>query len=171
MKVLTLHQPYASLISIGVKTIETRSWSTNFRGALAIQAAARHPDIGRVCGEWEVDRTDDGRWFIDRGRTEERTQTLFLGAIVATCTLVDVVPTELCQDIAGCGGGWYALGSVVTNIHGESAAVLTDPRQRLYGDFTAGRWAWLLADIAPVDPPVRFKGGQGLTKTWEPAAA
>jgi len=38
MKAITLKQPFASLISIGVKTIETRPWSTDYRGPLAIHA-------------------------------------------------------------------------------------------------------------------------------------
>jgi hypothetical protein len=42
MKMLTLHQPWASLIAVGAKTIETRPWSTDYRGPLA---RARHgPD-------------------------------------------------------------------------------------------------------------------------------
>lgn len=41
MKALTLHQPWASLIAAGVKTIETRSWSTRYRGPLAVHAGKR----------------------------------------------------------------------------------------------------------------------------------
>lgn len=36
MKALSLRQPYASFIAIGRKTIETRTWSTNYRGKLLI---------------------------------------------------------------------------------------------------------------------------------------
>ena len=36
MKALSLRQPYASFIAIGRKTIETRFWSTNYRGPLLI---------------------------------------------------------------------------------------------------------------------------------------
>jgi activating signal cointegrator 1 len=39
MKAITLEQPFASLVCIGVKSIETRSWSTDYRGPLAIHAA------------------------------------------------------------------------------------------------------------------------------------
>jgi hypothetical protein len=39
MKVLTLAQPWATLVAIGAKKIETRSWPTNYRGPLAIQFA------------------------------------------------------------------------------------------------------------------------------------
>lgn len=38
MKALTLYQPWASLIAKRVKTIETRSWGTNYRGRIAIHA-------------------------------------------------------------------------------------------------------------------------------------
>ena len=40
MKVLSLTEPYATLIKNGVKTIETRSWKTNYRGKLYIHASA-----------------------------------------------------------------------------------------------------------------------------------
>ncbi len=41
MKAITLWQPWASLIAQGFKKIETRSWGTNYRGALLIHAAKR----------------------------------------------------------------------------------------------------------------------------------
>ena len=40
MKVLSLTEPYATLIKNGVKTIETRSWKTSYRGRLYIHASA-----------------------------------------------------------------------------------------------------------------------------------
>ena len=38
MKTLTVCQPYASLIASGEKRIENRSWSTAYRGPLAVHA-------------------------------------------------------------------------------------------------------------------------------------
>lgn len=40
MKVLSLTEPFATLIKNGVKTIETRSWKTNYRGKLYIHASS-----------------------------------------------------------------------------------------------------------------------------------
>ena len=40
MKVISLTEPYATLIRNGIKTIETRSWKTNYRGKLYIHASA-----------------------------------------------------------------------------------------------------------------------------------
>ena len=39
MKALSLMQPWASLVMMGVKKIETRSWSTDYRGTLLIHAS------------------------------------------------------------------------------------------------------------------------------------
>ena len=38
MKVLTLKEPFATLIMKKIKYIETRSWKTNYRGELYIHA-------------------------------------------------------------------------------------------------------------------------------------
>jgi hypothetical protein len=43
MKALTLTQPWASLVALGEKRIETRSWRSNYRGPLAIHAAGLYP--------------------------------------------------------------------------------------------------------------------------------
>jgi len=41
IKALTLWQPWASAIALGLKKYETRHWATNHRGALAIHASAK----------------------------------------------------------------------------------------------------------------------------------
>lgn len=40
MKVLSLTEPYATIIKEGKKTIETRSWKTSYRGKLYIHASS-----------------------------------------------------------------------------------------------------------------------------------
>jgi hypothetical protein len=39
MKALTIHQPWASLIITGEKTLENRGWRTKYRGPLLIHAS------------------------------------------------------------------------------------------------------------------------------------
>ena len=41
MKVLSIKEPYATLIATGNKLIETRSWKTNYRGELFIHASGK----------------------------------------------------------------------------------------------------------------------------------
>lgn len=69
MRALTVRQPYAHLIATGQKRIETRSWPTHHRGALAIHAAL---------GAWPHP-TGGGLTDLPRG------------AVVAVCTLETVI--------------------------------------------------------------------------------
>jgi activating signal cointegrator 1 len=48
MKALSLWQPHASLMAVGAKKIETRSWSTEYRGLVAIHAAKRFQELERL---------------------------------------------------------------------------------------------------------------------------
>lgn len=41
MKVLSIIEPWASLIANGKKSIETRSWKTSYRGELYIHASKK----------------------------------------------------------------------------------------------------------------------------------
>jgi hypothetical protein len=167
MKVLTLHQPYATLVALGVKTIETRGWATNVRGRIAIHAGVR-PVTREHVGEWYVDRTRrDGSWM--RRSTLDPSLRLPLGAIVATANLVDCVPIlEDSTDSISCielsGGSAYLWRE------GDELPERSVRNQLPYGDYEPGWFAWLLADVERLDVPVPFKGGDGLSKTWEPAA-
>jgi hypothetical protein len=44
MKAISVKQPWANMIADGDKTIETRTWSTDYRGTILI-VSARDPDI------------------------------------------------------------------------------------------------------------------------------
>src|SRR5262245_40368428 len=46
MKALTIRQPYASLIALGAKHYETRTWTTDYRGPLLIHAARSFDNLG-----------------------------------------------------------------------------------------------------------------------------
>jgi activating signal cointegrator 1 len=77
MKALTLYQPWATLISIGAKKIETRSWSTNYRGPLAIHAGKKLPNI-------------DPHFLREPFHSCLLGHEIPFGFVVATCELVDV---------------------------------------------------------------------------------
>lgn len=185
MKALTIRQPWASLISLGVKRIETRSWSTSFRGPLAIHAGKAWPV---PVAEWQVPHDRGLGPMVERMAMVERMvdpadpvtrrwETLHTprGAVVAVADLVDVVPI-VPADQPFLHDGHHrvfvglhpnAIGESLwrTNPRGGPALDITD--QRPYGDFTPGRYAWLLNNVRPIDP-VPAKGRQGL---WTPDAA
>jgi hypothetical protein len=77
MKALSVRQPYAYLILKGIKRIENRTWSTNYRGPLAIHASLRWHD--RSIDEIEATH----RLCIPR--------ELPLGGIIGVIDLVDVI--------------------------------------------------------------------------------
>jgi hypothetical protein len=43
MKALTVRQPWADLIVLGVKDVENRTWRTHYRGPLAIHSSKGRP--------------------------------------------------------------------------------------------------------------------------------
>jgi len=158
MKTLTLSQPWASLISLGTKTIVTRSWSTPHRGSLAIHAGPRC-ETGAT-GDYIVeDDTLRGcpKQYLMRGPMAWPYR-LPLKAVVATCELVDVVPTlHLDYD-----GSLFLVEALTDDMlrTGEEAHRRDVSDQLPYGDFTPGRFAWILDSIKPITPvPANGRGG------------
>ncbi len=79
IKALTIWQPYASLIAAGLKQYETRSWSTRYRGLLAIHAAKRW--IGEECGFTDT-LTERYRYMIDQSHNiEPKLEAMLLSVI------------------------------------------------------------------------------------------
>jgi activating signal cointegrator 1 len=143
MKALTLTQPWATLVAIGAKRIETRSWRTPYRGSMAIHAAKGFP-------KWAQDTCKEFAFAAELGP-----DPLPLGAVIATCRLISCIPTRELQEnriievdyLAGC------------------ADFVMDDAERQFGDYSPGRWAWLLADVQQCKP-ITAKGALSLWN-WE----
>lgn len=75
-----------------------------------------------------------------------------LGAVIATCNLVD------CIKIFYVEKDWAKL----RNVNGA----LVTGNEFLFGDYTPGRFAWILKDVRPLPEPVPAKGQLGLWN-WE----
>lgn len=73
MKVLTVRQPWASLIVAGFKDVENRTWPTNYRGRLGIHAGSRV----------EEEALDEYGHLLE--------DELPLGALVGSVDLIDCV--------------------------------------------------------------------------------
>lgn len=87
MKAITLTQPWATLVALGHKQRETRSWSTNFRGEIAIHAAKGYP----------AEAKDFTRYQVSVGLLNG--DGLPLGAFVAVADLVDCRRTGCLADL------------------------------------------------------------------------
>lgn len=81
MKTISLLQPWASLVMLGAKTIETRSWQTAYRGPLLIHASKGKK--GRIL----CTRSLICQHFADF-------TALPFGAIIGSVNLDAVVPVE-----------------------------------------------------------------------------
>ena len=152
MRALTLHQPWAWLVALGVKTIETRSWSTSYRGPLAIHAGAATVHSGHFL--LLARRARSAGAITAEQEAAFRAKAVPFGAVVATCSLVDVVPTN--RVLFGEADGWS----------GDRKRLTVLPSQRPYGDFAPGRYAWLLTEVRALPEPIPARGRQGL---WTPA--
>lgn len=93
MKCVSLTQPWASLVAIGAKKIETRSWRTEHRGPVAIHAAKAFPrNAIELCFEQPF-----GRVLFAAGI--KTPADLPRGMVIATVTLRRVERVESIRDL------------------------------------------------------------------------
>lgn len=153
---LSLHQPWATLIAIGAKTIETRGWATAYRGPLAIHAAKR-------VNKSEMIALDCTRSFhaalasIKPSPNASMWEYLPFGDIIAVVDLVDCRPTgsftgeeldrEQFQSPQFAPQGEYQWNRWT---------------ERDFGDFSLGRYGWVLENVRPLEKPASYRGAQGL---------
>jgi activating signal cointegrator 1 len=151
MKALTLTQPWATMVALGAKHIETRKWGTTFRGPLAIHAAKGLDRIGGVGGLLGFCRREPFHTALLRhfGKDGPVTiaEALPFGAIVAVANLHHV--GEI---------GRRADGAVI--VRGRELPVKGD--ELAFGDYTPGRRGWVLTNVVALKEPVPCKGARGL---------
>lgn len=183
LRVLTVRQPWASLIAFGYKRIEVRSRPTSFRGWVAIHAAKAKPKRW-----WEASWRDDcppvGHWLTIPGaaRLDDPHESADgewwahewggpLAAIVAVARLTDSLPVideergwtedaDTPDDVILVGsGGELDRYNVVTGF----TADLRDQLPLAPADmWTPGHHGWMLDDVRPLDRPIPHKGGLGI---------
>ena len=140
IKALSLHQPWATLIAVGAKRIETRSWKPpcNILGErLAIHATKQvirfpNTDEYRPFNEAAARHLGPG-WEVRVPK----------GAVVAIATLDSAKPFLACYE---------------DQLEVEEA---------LFGEYGPGRWMWRLKDVEPLDPPMPARGRQRIW-SWQP---
>lgn len=144
MRALTVWQPHATMLALGLRTIETRGWPTSYRGTLLIHAAKK----------WDDDIADDCdiagsqvrgvMWSLKLTENQTRmANTLWgktRGCVLAIAELVD------CKRIPEpCGSDF----------------------DQQWGGFGPGRWGFVLSDLRTLAKPIPAVGHQQL---WTPNA-
>ena len=59
MKVISIKEPFATLIANGMKKIETRSWKTNYRGEIFIHASGKNIAKEFLINDFVIDLIKD----------------------------------------------------------------------------------------------------------------
>ncbi len=150
MKAITLIQPWATLIAIGAKHIETRPWSTAYRGRLAIHAGLSTRYIDPNGPEYIC--TEEPFYSALMNAIKFSDQELMpLGCVIATCELVACI----------------SIQNVATRVRGVCIPPVEQDPELSFGDYTPGRFAWLLEDIELLPRPVPARGSLGLWD-WTP---
>lgn len=143
MRGITLTQPWASLLALGVKRLETRSWATQYRGPLLIHASAHvspETKLALRAGGAAATLTALGwDWRV-----------LPRGSVLAVGRLVDVLPTLLVR-----AGTEEELADPACPAH------VVSEQELALGFYGPDRFAWVVRDVQPVTP-IPAKGRLGL---------
>jgi hypothetical protein len=134
---LTVRQPWAQLIVVGVKRVENRSRATNYRGRVWI-----HSSLKLACRSWS-------HLFKISGPAIEPDEELTLKK--------DGTVLPAFADLA--------LGAVIGSIEIYDCSEIDDvsPRADL-GHFAGGPWCWMLSNPSRLNKPIFVKGALGLWK-------
>ncbi len=131
MKTLSLLQPWASLVVMGAKTIETRVLGKQATGGELLIHASLGKKGSALCAHLPFNK------YIPNFHQ------LPFGAIIGSVVLRDVVPVEM------------------LDIPSSKLAALT-LEEKAFGDYSKGRYAWLLANPVSFEQPIGIKGSLGL---------
>lgn len=132
MKLISLTQPWASLVFRGIKRIETRSWETSYRGWLAIHTTRGPIDKGAMMVQMDQLK----RLGVDLPTYEE--MGALRGQIGAIANLTDCVKMT------------------------EESCSSVDEVERICGFWEPGRLALTLKEIYTLPVPIAIaRGSQG----------
>lgn len=178
MKALTLWQPWASLMALGAKTVETRgAWAMRLQSLVgqdvAIHAAVRAPrdtPDERNVGEYRLVTVGRTGWAMEgpglppvRSSPRSEGYRLPFGAVVAVVRVRAVMPMVPLEHQAQQEDEQYLLDSPEDGgLHvrlswGEYECI--EP-ERAYGDYQPGRVGIVTGDLRPLAEPVKCRGYQ-----------
>jgi hypothetical protein len=160
MKALTLHQPWATLIALGAKQYETRSWGTDYRGPLAIHAGKNTEALEEMAAYYRRER-ELGEPLSETCRRLPANSSAALAYFFREIIREHPVTADLKRFTLG----MLPRGAVVATA--QLVAVLRrvyplDSQEEAFGNFEPGRYFWQLEDVRYLDPPIPARGYQGL---------
>lgn len=136
-KAISIKQPYATLLLMGIKKFETRSWKTKFRGEICIHSSKA------------VDK--EGMKILKEVLGQKFNSLDFpTGAILGKIQILD------CFQCVKKDNNRVLLdnGKEISNTESEY----------YFGDFSVGRYAWEIKPIIKFENPIYCNGKLGI---WE----
>lgn len=153
MKAITIRQPWASLIAFGDKIYETRSWSTKYRGTVAIHAGK---NLDKDAFRYLITPLATMEQLQKCGITPYTVDDLPYGAVIAMADLVEV---------------WQILhraGDIIAvSTSGGDSLFMPTEKEKAFGHWGNGSYAWELRNVRVLSKPIPAKGKQSLWE-WEP---
>jgi len=169
MKAISLWQPWASLIAAGLKHYETRSWAPPrelIGQTIAIHAAKKIDcdaadfanDLSYGKMGWEI--ADKLKALIEPCPDHLCIKLGYsawpAGVIVCTARLDAAFQLG---DLAE--GTAVPAASVIRRLVSRPLPECFTVRLDKFGNYDPGRWAWLLTNVMPLQPPPQMTGRQG----------
>jgi len=144
MKAITILQPWASLVALGEKKFETRSWPTNYRGPILIHAGKKTFNTDSYLDR-ELYPFAEALGLPDYFSFDK----LPYGSIIAVADLVNCL--KIVSRVKVSGNQFFARL--------ENEQEIT--RNELYfGNYEVGRYAWQLENVHRLADPIPAKGMQ-----------
>lgn len=149
LKVISLWEPWSSLMAHSHKKIETRIWSTDFRGEVAIHSTKgglTQEELFLTCADEPFRSILIDLGIFRPGMSCPQLARAFpRGQIIAVGTLVDCRP----------------LGDIHVNDVFKIYPELDTEQERAFGDYSPGRYGLVFENVTLLQEPVLFKSRQG----------
>lgn len=151
MKVISLLQPWATLVVIGAKKIETRSWNTKYTGTILIHASKRWDwelsDIVTKIGAQQILR-DAGYHALSPVNGKAKTN-LPLGHIIGKVEILGTESSDLITSLVP--------GQKMRHSDSNTTFELTE-QEKNFGDYSSGRYGWFLSNPKKFIHPIPAVG-------------
>jgi hypothetical protein len=171
VKAISLWQPWASLIACEAKPFETRDWAPPrelIGQPIAIHAAKKVDRDAVDLAEALIygQHKDGGHGLADRlhatfSRAPDEVMGIFGACVLPVGSVVAIARLDAAFQLGEQAEGTAAPSAkvvrrMISRPMPECFTVSYDD----FGNYAAGRWAWLLRDVKPLNPPIAMKGHQ-----------
>jgi len=157
IKTISLKQPWASLVAMGIKRIETRSWAAVYRGPLAIHASASTDKEIVSFLQHDPFFQSALKAALGEGAAAFDMRALPRGAVLGIGFLEDVIRIPRAKTT-------YQSNAAKSENFRRGITLPPPMPELAFGDYEPGRFAWVIGRVKTFEKPAPAKGSLSL---WE----